>query len=287
MKGLFARAKALEGQSIGNGRVQWVSLAPGFPLADSPHCRPSIIAYAETQGAAAWAADAMKAAFDATETLFAAPNLSPQDAIAKALAVTAEGGTAVLADTQDNPGGGGNGDTVGLLNAMVNAGLENALMAHIWDPHVARAAHGAGVCATLHMGLGAKTGWAGETPVPGPWIVEQLNDGRAVGTGPMGKGWRFHMGPSVLVRQGGVRVCVVSGKGQCLDQEQIKVFGVDPKTFRILALKSSVHFRADFAGLAHDIFVVTSPGPVIRNHDDLTYKLLAPEVRKMPRTDQK
>jgi microcystin degradation protein MlrC len=141
------------------------------------------------------------------------------------------------------------------------------------------------VGAELNRGLGAKTGWADETSAPGPWTVEQLNDGEATGTGPMGKGWRFHMGPSALVRQGGVRVCVVSGKGQCLDQEQIKIFGVDPASFRVLAVKSSVHFRADFAGFANEIFVVTSPGPVIRNLGELTFKNLAPGVRKMPRTD--
>jgi microcystin degradation protein MlrC len=286
MKGLFAQAKALDGHTVGNGRVHWVSLAPGFPLADSPHCRPAIVAYAETQSAADAAADQMKAAFDRAEASFAAPNLSPDDAITNALAATADGGTAVLADTQDNPGGGGNGDTVGLLKAMVAARLDNALMAHIWDPDVARAAHQAGLGAELDLGLGAKTGWAGETPVSGPWIVEQLNDGKTVGTGPMAKGWRFNMGLSALLRQDGVRVCVVSGKGQCLDREQIRLFGLDPASFRILALKSSVHFRADFAGLARAIFVVTSPGPVTRNLDELTFHRLAPEVRKMPRQAQ-
>jgi microcystin degradation protein MlrC len=283
MLGLFARAERLRGARLGNGRVHWVSLAPGFPLADSPHCRPTIVAYAETQGAADAAAEDIKAAFDAAETGFATAKLSPEDAIVRALSSTAEGGTAVLADTQDNPGGGGNGDTVGLLKAMLDARIENALLAHIWDPDFARAAHHAGVGATLDIGLGAKTGWAGETPATGPWTIEQLNDGEATGTGPMGKGWRFHMGPSALVRQGGVRVAVVSGKGQCLDQEQIKVFGLDPRSVRILGLKSSVHFRADFAGLAKEILVVTSPGPVIRNLDELTFKHLAPGVRKMPR----
>jgi microcystin degradation protein MlrC len=283
MKALYARAKALEGRVIGNGQVHWVSLAPGFPLADSPHCRPAILAYADTQGAAEAAAEDMKRAFDDAEPLFTAPNLKPEIAIEKALAATADGGTAILADTQDNPGGGGNGDTVGVLKAMVEARLENALMAHIWDPGIARAAHAAGVGGELNLALGAKTGWAGETPVPGPWIVEQLNDGRTTGTGPMAKGWRFNMGLSALLRQGGVRVCVVSGKGQCLDQEQVRAFGIEPSAFRILALKSSVHFRADFAAVAKEIFVVTSPGPVTRNLDDLTFCHLAPEVRKMPK----
>jgi microcystin degradation protein MlrC len=283
MMGLFKQAQALEGSCAGNGRVHWVSLAPGFPLADSPYCRPTIVAYAETQGAAEAAAEQMKAAFDGAEPGFVAATYAPDEAIARAAAATIEGGTAVLADTQDNPGGGGNGDTVGLLRAMLAAQLENAVLAHIWDPDFARAAHAAGAGADLDLALGAKTGWAGETSVPGPWRVEQLNGGEATGTGPMGQGWRFHMGPSALVSQGGVRVCVVSGKGQCLDQEQVRVFGVEPPAVRFLALKSSVHFRADFGPWAKEVIVVISPGPVTRDLNQLTFRQLAPEMRKMPR----
>jgi microcystin degradation protein MlrC len=191
-------------------------------------------------------------------------------------------GPVVLADTQDNPGGGGNGDTVGLLRALLAEGAENALLAHIWDPEVARAAHAAGVGATLNIGLGAKTGWAGETPVEGEWRVEQLNDGDTHGTGPMAKGWHFKMGKCALLAQGGVRVAVISGKGQCLDQSQVRIFGVEPKSLSILALKSTVHYRADFEPIARAVMVVKSPGPVFADHRDLTYRKLKPGVRVMP-----
>jgi microcystin degradation protein MlrC len=286
LKSIFARAATLEGTMIGNGRISTIAMAPCFPIADVPMCRPTITVYADTQGAADTAADELAAQFARSEGRFAQTLWEPRDAVREALRL-ARGpgrGPVVLADTQDNPGGGGNGDTVGLLRALIEEGADDALLAHIWDPAVARAAHAAGVGATLDIGLGAKTGWAGETPVEGAWRVEQLNDGDTIGTGPMAKGWHFKIGPCALLRLGGVRVAVVSGKGQCLDQAQVRVFGVEPSSVAILAVKSTVHFRADFEPIARAVLVVKSPGPVFADHSDLTYRKLKPGMRVMPRS---
>ena len=49
-----------------------------------------------------------------------------------------------------------------------------------------------------------------------------------------------------LLALGGVRVAVGSRKIQAADQEIFRHLGVEPAAQKILALKSSVHFRADF-----------------------------------------
>jgi microcystin degradation protein MlrC len=284
LKSIYARAARLEGETIGNAKISTIAMAPCFPLADVPMCRPTITVYADSQGAADAAADELAGLFAASEGLFAQDLWEPEAAVREAMRLVGGvgKGPVVLADTQDNPGGGGNGDTVGLLRALLAAGAQNALVAHIWDPAFAEAAHAVGVGAVLKMGLGAKTAWAGEKPVEGEWLVEQLNEGDTHGTGPMGNGWHFKMGKCALVRQGGVRVAVISAKGQCLDQAQVRIFGVEAKSFSILALKSTVHYRADFEPLALAVMVVKSPGPVAADHRDLTYRKLKPGVRVMP-----
>jgi len=284
LKSIYAKAAALEETMIGNARISTIAMAPCFPIADVPMCRPTITVYADTQGAADAAADELAELFAESEPRFVQTLWEPRDAVAEAirLARGAGRGPVVLADTQDNPGGGGNGDTVGLLRALMAADVQDAVLAHIWDPEVARAAHAAGIGATLNVGLGAKTGWAGETSVEAAWLVEQLNDGDTHGTGPMAKGWHFLMGPCALLRLGGVRVAVISGKGQCLDQAQVRIFGIEPSDVSILALKSTVHYRADFEPIARAVMVVKSPGPVFADHRDLTYRKLKPGMRVMP-----
>lgn len=50
--------------------------------------------------------------------------------------------------------------------------------------------------------------------------------------------------------------------------------GIEPRDVAILALKSSVHFRADFQSMAHRVLVVASPGLVAARLQDLNYSRL-------------
>ena len=59
--------------------------------------------------------------------------------------------------------------------------------------------------------------------------------------------------------------------------------GVEPTAEKILVLKSSVHFRADFQPIAEEVLVVAAPGPNPVDHGEFDYKNLRPEIRRMPR----
>ena len=48
------------------------------------------------------------------------------------------------------------------------------------------------------------------------------------------------------------------------------------------AVKSSVHFRADFAPMAEAIIVAKAPGPIAIDHTELAYHKLRPGLRLMP-----
>jgi len=54
---------------------------------------------------------------------------------------------------------------------------------------------------------------------------------------------------------------LASKKCQAADQEMCRHVGIEPREQRILALKSSVHFRADFEPIAREVLVVVAPGP--------------------------
>ena len=81
----------------------------------------------------------------------------------------------------------------------------------------------------------------------------------------------------------GVRVMVVSHKMQALDQAILRHVGVEPSDCAILALKSSVHFRADFAPIAEKVIVGIAPGPVVADPAILNFRYVRPEVRRRPR----
>ena len=75
---------------------------------------------------------------------------------------------------------------------------------------------------------------------------------------------------------------VVSGRGQVLDKAILRHVGIEPGAQKILALKSSVHFRADFQALAEEVLVVVAPGPNVADHRQIPYQNLRPGLDIMP-----
>lgn len=55
--------------------------------------------------------------------------------------------------------------------------------------------------------------------------------------------------------------------------------GVEPADFAVLALKSSVHFRADFGAIASRILIVDAPGANIADPSRLPFSKLRPGLR--------
>ncbi|UFN50718.1 M81 family metallopeptidase [Roseomonas sp. OT10] len=275
----MADAYAERGRLAAAPGVVELAFCFGFPYADFADCGAAIACYAEDQAAADAGAEALLGWFVAHETEFRLDVLPAAEGVAEAkrLAATAAK-PVVLADTQDNPGGGGHGDTTGLLAELVRQGAA-ATLGIINDAESASACHAAGVGARLHLSLGGKSDGV---PFAGEVEVLRLSDGRFTCTGPMGKGNPADLGPSALVAIGAVKVVVVSRKMQAYDQALFRHLGVEPAEEPILALKSSVHFRADFQPIAERVLVVAAPGPVVADPAVLEFRNVREGVRKRP-----
>mgnify|MGYP006179351841 CR=1 FL=1 len=59
----------------------------------------------------------------------------------------------VIADTQDNPGAGGDSNTTGMLRALIEADAQDAALGLLWDPDAVQAAVRAGVGQRLTVPL--------------------------------------------------------------------------------------------------------------------------------------
>jgi microcystin degradation protein MlrC len=79
-----------------------------------------------------------------------------------------------------------------------------------------------------------------------------------------------------------VRVVVASRKVQAADQEMFRHVGVEPRMQRIVALKSSVHFRADFEPIAREVLVVKAPGPALADPVEFKWTKLRKGIRLRP-----
>ncbi|HET9693199.1 MAG TPA: M81 family metallopeptidase, partial [Steroidobacteraceae bacterium] len=143
-----------------------VNVAPGFPAADVPECGPSAYACGWDAAVARDAVSRLADALREREGEFALELYSVAEACRLAQSTTApRGRPLVLADTQDNPGAGGNADTTTLLKALVAARVSRVLAGVYCDPQAAARAHAAGVGARLDLEFGGRSGPPGETPL--------------------------------------------------------------------------------------------------------------------------
>lgn len=257
----------------------------GFPYADFPDCGVAIAAYADTPTEANLAADLFAGFVAARETDFHQEILEAPQAVATALAALSSDGPVVIADTQDNPGGGGHGDTTGLLAELVRQGARGAVLCLINDAESAAACHAAGEGASVQLSLGGKSDGV---PFACTARVEKLTDGQFTLTGPMGAGNPAELGLCALIEIDPViQVVVVSRKMQALDQAILRHVGIEPKDCAILVLKSSVHFRADFGPIAAQVIVAAAPGPVVADPATLTFANLRPGLRLRPGSNER
>ena len=262
-----------------------LSFTPGFPMADFEECGMSVFGYGLKENDTKAAVAKLRGIVADAEKDFALELHAAGDAVRRARERGAPGKPVVLADTQDNPGAGGNGDTTGLLRSLIEQKATDAVLGLLIDAPSAQRAHEAGQGATLPFSLGGLSKIAGDAPLAGEFTVERLADGRFTCTGPMFKGFRMTLGNMALLRSRaapGVRVVLASRKVQAADQEMFRHLGVEPRTQRIMALKSSVHFRADFEPIAREVLVVKSPGPALADPAEFPWTKLRKGVRLRP-----
>jgi microcystin degradation protein MlrC len=270
-----------------------LSFAMGFAAADFAECGPVLFGYGadanDVQEAVKRLRDEVAVHRRAN---WAMDLLSPADAVERAISLAGSAnGPVVIADTQDNPGAGGDSNTTGMLHALVDARAGQRLggrvaLGLLFDPDAARAACAAGVGAMLSLSLGrAVPTWSGaltDAPIRAEVKVLAVSDGVLPLHGPMTAGTTMTLGPCACVELDGIRVLLSSAKAQLLDLDMCRFLGVEPTQMKLLVNKSSVHFRAAFAPIASHILVAKAPGPMAADPADLPWQHLPAAMALRP-----
>ena len=246
-----------------------VSWFHGFPYTDVAHIGSYVVV--TTTGDKAQAVRIAKALaqrlWDDRE-LFRPRSLSAAEAVAAAQHLVAampaeQRMPVVINETSDNCGGGAPGDGTHLLRAMLGAKLgaklNDACFGFIVDAEAAAQAHAAGTGATIEVTLGGRYDPLHGAPLHVRAYVKALSDGRLI-MQAMFKGAPINLGPMARLVVDGIDVVVASVRSQTFDPEPFLALGIDVRRYRIVALKSSSHFRAGFKDVAGAIVTADPPG---------------------------
>ena len=170
-QGIYDELQALDRE---HGTV--LSFCMGFPASDFEECAPMVWGHGPSPEATERAVQRL---YDraAEPTQWRPDYLEARDAVVRALALAADAAKpVVIADTQDNPGAGGDSNTTGMLHALLQQGAGRRFPGQValglmYDPAAGRAAHEAGVGAEIELSLGTAvptfTGQPSDPPVRG------------------------------------------------------------------------------------------------------------------------
>jgi microcystin degradation protein MlrC len=254
MRAFVDRIKDLEGRD----GILSVSIVHCFPYADVPDNSSRVLVIA----------DGDKAKADQLATRIGEELVSmrgrtmpqfldvPQGVAAAAASNVAP---VVLADPADNAGGGAPSDNTTILRQLIESRVEGAALGPIWDPIAVRLCFDAGEGATFPLRLGGKIGPASGTPV----------DAMVTVTGVARDCWQS-FGPT-QVPVGDFEVVLISNRTQALGLELFTNVGIDPRTRRIVVVKSTNHFMAAFGPIAKRVIYVDSDAPLARDYRKITY----------------
>jgi microcystin degradation protein MlrC len=246
------------------------SIATCYPLADIPDLGASVYIVTDNDLALAQRyADELGAWIWERRADWHIPMPPTREALAEA---ESQGKYPVMfADRNDNTGGGSPGDSTGMLQTFIDAGLEDACILYIVDPEAVEVCEQAGVGATLTLDVGGKASPLQGKPVTMTVEVLALSDGQFLYDGPRNAGLGGDMGPSAYIRQGGIHVLIVTEREQPFDTAFSRTLGLDPRRMRYIGIKSTAHFRQGFESWAGAIYVVSEPSAQAPTGSDLQF----------------
>ena len=177
------------------------------------------------------------------------------------MAMTLNDGSIAIGDASDNPGAGAIGDSTHILRRILERGITGAAIATILDPESVKACVKAGVGSTVELSLG---GWSDATYSGGPLSVtahvKSISDGKFLYKGKVTHGALADHGTTAVVEIAGNTVLITTLSRQPFDLEIFRSNGVEPKDYRILVTKSSIHYMSDFSTVARKCISVSMPG---------------------------
>lgn len=162
----------------------------------------------------------------------------------------------ILADSGDNPTGGGVGDRADLLRALLARDAREVLIAGIADRPATEACFAAGTGARLRLNIGATLDTQGSAPVEAEAEVLVLDPGADLAD------------RQALVRIGGIRVVLTARRRPFHNIADFTRLGVHPAEVAILVVKSG-YLSPELAPIANPNLMALSPGVVDQDVEHL------------------
>ena len=273
MRGFVDNLMALEKSEPG---LLSLSVVHGFMAGDVPEMGTKLIAITDDdpEKGAALAEKLGRELFAMRGTFMVA---QVDEKVAVEAALKAEKGPVVIADVWDNPGGGTAGDATVVLAELIARGATDVAVGTIWDPIAVQICFAAGEGAEIQLRFGAKS-----APDTGSPIDKRVTVKKLVRDAEMRFGESFApFGDAAWINFEGIDVILNSTRAQSFDPSLYSALGIDPKSRRILLIKSTNHFYDSFSKIASEIIYCSAGKPYPNRPAETNYRKARKDIWPM------
>ncbi|WP_431323006.1 M81 family metallopeptidase [Rhizobium sp. YTU87027] len=231
------------------------NLMIGYVWADEPRASACAVVTATDKRAALTAAEEIALSYwNARDDFVFGPVTGPLDAMLD-MAANASTAPVILADSADNPTGGGVGDRADVLKALLARGFAGVLVAGITDPPAVAACFAAGKGATIALDVGATLD-PSSSAVGIEAEVILLDD-----PGPDAE-------RQAVINTAGITVVLAARRRPYHTIADFWRLGLDPKSVRLLVVKSG-YLSPELAPIANPNLMALTDGVVNQDIEGL------------------
>ena len=231
------------------------NLMIGYVWADEPRATACAVVTGTDKAAASEAAKAIAQSYwDAREDFRFGPVTGPLDEMLEIAAET-ETRPIILADSGDNPTGGGVGDRADVLTALIACNWQDAVVGGICDPQAVEACFAAGEGARLTLSIGGRLDPASPS-VEAEVTVQKLDD-----PGPANE-------RQAVVVTGAITVILAARRRPYHNIADFTRFGIEPRNVRLLVVKSG-YLSPELAPIANPNLMALTNGVINQNIEAL------------------
>jgi microcystin degradation protein MlrC len=244
-KKLWAQLPALNRES----GILDVSMLVGYVWADEPRSTAAVVVTGTAPDAQRkLATNLARQYWDARrEFQFGTETCNIDECVQRAMAAKTK--PAILADSGDNPTGGGNGDQATVLESLLRHKAQNVVFAGIADRPATEACYKAGAGARIQLSIGGTLDPQSSRPVRTEGVVKHLLDE----PNPARR--------EAVVQIQGVTLVLSAYRRPYHNIADFTRFGLDPKSFQIVVVKSG-YLSPELAPIANPSLMALSDGAI-------------------------
>lgn len=238
------------------------SFTMGYPWADVPQLGVAVVVVADGRSDLADAVSRDLAAIAwSLRDGFRGHGTPVEQAVAAATSHASGDRPLLLLDMGDNIGGGAPGDSVVLLRALRDAGVDGVL-AVVVDAAAVAACRTAGTDGGVALAIGGSVDPRLGSPLPFQGTVLALSDGRFEEPAARHGGQRFFdAGPTAAVRDAHSTTVVLTSRAELpASLAQLEALGIEVSRFRVVIAKGVHSPRAAYEPVCGRVVFVDTPG---------------------------